>query len=58
VVMEQIVVLLVDPNQNLVFAPLLIVKLKTLAPSLAVFDVPTHLISIPTREKLVVLDQI
>jgi hypothetical protein len=30
-VMEQIVVLLVDPSQNIVFALLLIVELETLA---------------------------
>jgi hypothetical protein len=56
--MEQIVVLLVDPSQNLISTPLLPVKLKILAPSLVIFYVPTHLISIPTWEKLVVLDQI
>jgi hypothetical protein len=56
--MEQIVVLLVDPSQNLVSTLLLIVKLKTLAPSLVIFDVPTHLIFNPTWEKLVLLDQI
>jgi hypothetical protein len=33
VVMEQIVVLLVDPSQNLVSIPLLTIKLETLAPS-------------------------
>jgi hypothetical protein len=47
-VIEQIVVLLVDPSENLVFAPLLIVKLKTMAPYVAIFDVPIRLISILT----------
>jgi len=47
-VMEQIVVLLVDPSQNLAYAPVLTIKLKTLAPYLAIVDVPTHLIFAPT----------
>jgi hypothetical protein len=56
-VMEQIVILLVDPNQNPIFVPLLAVKLKILAPW-AISHVPAHLISSPTWEKLVVLDHI
>jgi hypothetical protein len=43
--MEQIVVLLMDPSQNLVFIPLLIVELETLVPSWAISNVPTHLTS-------------
>jgi hypothetical protein len=31
--MEQIVILVVDPNQNLIFAPLLIIELENLVPS-------------------------
>jgi hypothetical protein len=46
--MEQIVVLLVDPCQNLVFALLLTIELETLAPSWAISNAPTHLISTPT----------
>jgi len=56
--MERIIVLLVDPSQNLVSIPLLTVKLETLALSWAISDVPTHLISTRTWEKLVVLDHI
>jgi hypothetical protein len=56
VVMEQIVVLLVDFNQNLVYAPMLTVQLETLTPSWAIFDGPTHLTFAPTWEKWVVSD--
>jgi hypothetical protein len=56
VVMEQIVVVLVDFGQNLVSTPLLTIELETLAPSWAIFDVPTHLTFAPTWEKWVVLD--
>jgi hypothetical protein len=41
-VMEQIVELLVDRDQNLVFTPLLIVELEILAPFCAIFDTPAH----------------
>jgi hypothetical protein len=47
-VMEQIVVLLVDPSQNLIFIPLLIAELETLILSWAISDVPTHLTSATT----------
>ncbi len=43
-------------GQNRVFTHLLITKLKTLAPSWAIFDVPAHLAFALTWEKLVVLD--
>jgi hypothetical protein len=49
--MEHIVVLLVNLGQNRVFVHVLIVKLKTLAPSWAVFDAPAHLTFAPTWEK-------
>jgi hypothetical protein len=45
VVVEYIVVFMVDLNQSLVFIPLLIVELETLAPSWATFDVPALLAS-------------
>jgi hypothetical protein len=54
--MEQIVVIMVDLGQNLVFTPLLTIELETLAPSWAIFDVPAHLTFAPTWEKWVVLD--
>jgi hypothetical protein len=57
-VMEQIVVLIVDPGQNPIYVPLLIVEFETLTPSWAIFDAPTHLTSVHAWEKLVVLDQI
>jgi hypothetical protein len=44
--MEQIVVLLVDPGQNPIFAPLLNTELKTLVPSWAIFDALAHMTSI------------
>jgi hypothetical protein len=34
--MEQIVILMVDPNQNPIFSPLLTVELETLASSWAI----------------------
>jgi len=37
---------------------MLAAKLETMAPSWAIFDFPTHLISTPAWEKLVVLDHI
>ncbi len=52
------IVLLVDPGQNLVFAPMLVVELETLAHSSAISNAPAHVISTPTWEKLVVLNQI
>jgi hypothetical protein len=57
VVMEQIVVLLVDPSQNLASAFLLIIKVETLIPW-AISDAPTHLTSLPAWEKWVISDQI
>jgi hypothetical protein len=56
--MEQIVILLVDPCQNPISVPLLITKLETLAPSWSIFDTPTHLTFAPAWEKWVVLDHI
>jgi hypothetical protein len=46
--MEQIVVLLVDLDQNPIFAPLLIVELETLALFWAIYDTPAHPTSTPT----------
>jgi len=57
-VMEQIVVLLVDHGQNLIYAPLLTNELKTLAPSWAISNAPAHSTSTLAWEKWVVLDQI
>jgi hypothetical protein len=57
-VMEDIFVLLVDFGQNPLSALLLIIELKTLAPSWAISNTPTHLIFALAWEKLVVLDQI
>jgi hypothetical protein len=51
--MERIVVLLVDPNQNPIIVPLLIVELETLTLFWAIYDTPTHPTSTPTW-KLVV----
>jgi hypothetical protein len=56
--MELIVVLLVDPSQNPAFAPLLTIKVETLAPSWAISDALAHLTSTPTREKWVVSNHI
>jgi hypothetical protein len=47
----------VDPSQNLIYVPLLTIELETLAPSWAISNAPTHLISIPAWERYVVLDQ-
>jgi hypothetical protein len=58
VVIEQIVGLVVDPNQNLVFIPLLTIELQTLAPFLAISNNPIHQIFAPTWKKLIILDQI
>jgi hypothetical protein len=55
VVWEHIVILLVDPIPNLVFAPLLTIEFKILALSWAIYDVPVHLISNPAWERSVVL---
>jgi hypothetical protein len=57
-VTEHIVELLVDRDQNLIFAPLLTAKLKILAPFWAIFDNPTHQSSTLNWEKLVILDMI
>jgi hypothetical protein len=56
--MEQIIVLLVDLGQNLVSTPLLVAKLETPTPFWAIFNALAHLITTPTWERLVVLDQI
>jgi hypothetical protein len=56
--MEQIIVLTVDLGQNLIFIPLLIVKLEILAPSWAISDALVHLTSTFAWEKLVASDQI
>ncbi len=53
-VMEQIVVLLVDPVQNPISTPLMTTKLETLAPSWAIFDAPIHLTFVLAWEKFVV----
>ncbi len=50
--MEHIVVLQVDPSQNHVFVPLLVVEVETLAPSWAISNVLAHLIFAPTWGKL------
>ncbi len=57
-VMEQIVIPLVDPSQNLIFAPLLTIELETLAPSWTISHALAHLTSTPTWEKWVVSNQI
>jgi hypothetical protein len=57
-VMEQIIVLLVDPHQIYVFALQLTNELETPAPSWAISNAPTHLTFAPTWEKWVVLNQI
>jgi hypothetical protein len=46
-VMEQIIGLLVNLNQNLVSTPQLTFVLETMAPSWAIFDVPTDQTSAP-----------
>ncbi len=55
-VLEQIVVLLVDLGLGFIFAPLLPIELEILAPSYAIFNAPTHMISTPTWEGFVDLD--
>ncbi len=50
--------LLVDPSQNLVSTLVLIVELETLAPSWAISNAPTHMISALAWEKWVVSNQI
>jgi len=57
-VMEQIIVLLVDPRQIFVFALQLTNELETPVPSWAISNAPTHLTFAPTWEKWVVLNQI
>jgi len=54
-VLEHIVVLLVDPGPDLVFAPLLVIKLKILAPFWATSTSLAHLIFAPAWERYVVL---
>jgi hypothetical protein len=50
-VMEQIVVFLVDPYQNLIFVLLLTTKLDTFATPWAISDTPTHLTYVLAWEK-------
>jgi hypothetical protein len=45
-----------DLDQNLVFAPLLTVELKTLAPFWAISNIPTHQTFAFAWEELVFLD--
>ncbi len=54
-VMEQITGPLVDPSQNLVFAPLLIIVLENVAPFWAIFNTLADQNSILAWQKLVVL---
>jgi hypothetical protein len=56
-VLEKIVVLLVDPSLGHIFSPLLVAKLEIQAPSWAISNVHAHLISTPTWERSMVLDQ-
>jgi hypothetical protein len=57
-VLELIVILLVDPSLNTMFVPLLAIELDILAPSWAIYDVPTHMIYAIAWERYVVLYQI
>jgi len=57
-VLEQIVAFLVDLIPGLVYVPLLRAKIKILAPSRAIYGVPSHLIYALFLEKYVVLDHI
>jgi hypothetical protein len=56
--MEHIIVLLLDPNQNIIFASLLTTEFETLTPSWAISNSLTHLTSAPTWEKWVVSNKI
>jgi hypothetical protein len=51
-----IVALLVDQVPNLIFVPLLPIGLEIMVPSLAIYGIPTHLISSLVLEKSMVLD--
>ncbi len=57
-VMEQIIVPLVVPGQNPIYAFMVTIELETLAPSWAIFNVLVHRTFAPAWEKLVILDQI
>jgi hypothetical protein len=57
VVLEQIIILLVDLGLGYIYVPLVAVELEILAPSWACSNVPTHLISIPTWERCMVLNK-
>jgi hypothetical protein len=57
-VMEEIVELLVNHDQNPIFAPLMITKLETPTPFWVIFDTPTHHTFVLAWENLVILDQI
>jgi hypothetical protein len=57
VLLEQIIVLLVDPSPSLVLAPLLPIELEILAPFYTISGALAHLISAPTWERSMVLDQ-
>ncbi len=48
--------LMVDFGQNLISTPLLTIVLKTMAPSQAISNIPTHQISVATWEKLLILN--
>jgi len=54
--MEQIAELLMDCDQNSLYALLLIVELKTLTPFSTIFNTHAHQTSTLTLEKLVILD--
>jgi hypothetical protein len=56
--MEQIIVFLVDPGQNLVFAPSLNVELETITLLGPFLDPPAHPTFAPAKKKLVVFDHI
>ncbi len=57
-VMEQIIVVIMDLGQNLVYGLLLTIELKTLVPSWAISNIVAHHASAPALDKLVVFDQI
>jgi len=57
-VMAQIVVPLVIPGQNHIYALMLTIELEILVPSWAISNDPVHHASTPAWEKLVILDQI
>jgi len=56
-VLEQIIILLVNPSLGFIYAPLLATELEILAPSWAFSDVSTHLMFTPTWKGSMVLDK-